>query len=67
MEGKYLQLYADLEDGSLAQFAHQVSHINDPFLSQEMSKESQLRIINHNFEDKYKQKMIFFIEEVSQS
>jgi len=49
----------------MAQFEHIVQHINDPFLSNENSKDSQLRLINHEFQKREKQMMIFTIEEVS--
>lgn len=66
MEQRYLQLYEDLEAQDLAQFEHWVNHVNDPFLGRNDSASSQLRIINHSYQNKAKQKMFFYIEEVPQ-
>ena len=64
MEEKYLQLQEDLEESDLAQFENVTSHIDDPFLTPDDKKDSQLRLINHEYQKKDKLRMIFNIEEV---
>ena len=49
LSGNYLQLLDNLEENDLAQFEHVVSHVNDPYLEQEDSKSSQLRLITHEY------------------
>mmetsp|Transcript_30174 Transcript_30174/g.46106 ORF Transcript_30174/g.46106 Transcript_30174/m.46106 type:complete len:580 (-) Transcript_30174:7543-9282(-) len=64
IEDNYLQLYEDVDSQDMVQFNNKMAHISDPFLGEEKSKGSQFRVINHEYQSKQKQRMLFYIEEV---
>ena len=63
LNDQFLQIYDEIDTQDVAQFEN-VS-FNHPFLNNEANSESHLSVINHRFQDKNKEKMIFYIEEES--
>lgn len=65
----YVQLLEDIEDDDIAQFENSNSEQEDSSdqdaLDDELSEgsDTHLQVVNFEFQDKKKQKMIFFIEE----